>query len=346
MVVPCDDLTEATAGYERVGFDLVATGPADEPTWAELDLITPHGGLRIRLDTSAPFGPKPSLRVPGAPPSTVPGPPGLTFVDTGPRLDPPSRQARAVSGPADGDWVTGRAGMRYRDLIPDRHGGAYIASHIHIPHGGPVPDRVHHHDIGFQAIFCHRGWVRVQYQDQGPSFVMQPGDLVLQPPGIRHRVLGASDDLYVFEIASPASHRTWFEYDQVLPGLRPGRRYGGQRFVHHRSSLRPWTTAEPGWLAQLTDVAAATDDAGRVRLLKPSGEAAPVTLAHDDDLRLQFIVAGSARLEGSTSGTAAVELRAGACVTVEPGNDLSLAAASDDLVVLEIRHRQPGTGVS
>jgi quercetin dioxygenase-like cupin family protein len=40
-------------------------------------------------------------------------------------------------------------------------------------------------------IYCHRGWVRVVYEDQGEPFVMHPGDCVLQPPGIRHRVLEA-----------------------------------------------------------------------------------------------------------------------------------------------------------
>ena len=39
-------------------------------------------------------------------------------------------------------WVIGRAGMQYRDLIPDRLGGSIIAIHIRIPDGGPVPDMV------------------------------------------------------------------------------------------------------------------------------------------------------------------------------------------------------------
>ena len=56
-------------------------------------------------------------------------------------------------------WITGRAGMLYRDLIPDRLNGAIIASNIMIPKGGPVPDHVHYHDIQFQLIFCVKGWV-------------------------------------------------------------------------------------------------------------------------------------------------------------------------------------------
>ena len=90
------------------------------------------------------------------------------------------------------NWGIGRAGMHYRDLIPDRLGGRYIASHIRILKGGPVPDYVHHHHILFQLIYCYKGWVRVVYEDQGVPFLMHPGDCVLQPPHIRHQVLELS----------------------------------------------------------------------------------------------------------------------------------------------------------
>ena len=54
----------------------------------------------------------------------------------------PATQQRLVlsRGDAPDAWGVGRAGMRYRDLIPDRLGGAFIASHIRILEGGPVPD--------------------------------------------------------------------------------------------------------------------------------------------------------------------------------------------------------------
>jgi hypothetical protein len=66
--------------------------------------------------------------------------------------------------------------MQYRNLLPGRLGGELVASHIRIPRGGLVPDYVHWHDIRLQLIFCYKGWVRVVYEDQGPPFVMQPGD--------------------------------------------------------------------------------------------------------------------------------------------------------------------------
>jgi len=73
---------------------------------------------------------------------------------------------------SDDSWGAGRAGMQYRDLIPDRLGGKYIASHIRIKDGGPVPDYVHHHHVKFQMIYCYKGWVRVVYEDQGQPIVM------------------------------------------------------------------------------------------------------------------------------------------------------------------------------
>ena len=73
--------------------------------------------------------------------------------------------------------------MLYRDLIPDRLGGsAIVASHIRIAEGGPVGDSVHFHRVGFQLIFCYRGWVEVVYEDQGPPFVLRAGDCVIQEP--------------------------------------------------------------------------------------------------------------------------------------------------------------------
>ena len=46
--------------------------------------------------------------------------------------------------------------MLYRDLIPSRLGGRYIASHITIAEGGPVADWVHFHRVAFQLICVRR----------------------------------------------------------------------------------------------------------------------------------------------------------------------------------------------
>ncbi|PCJ55584.1 MAG: hypothetical protein COA70_00405 [Planctomycetota bacterium] len=192
--------------HEQHGFRLDAIFPADAPRTAEMSA----DGVRLRLDIDTPAIDK-------------------LAIETG-----------------DGDWVTGRAGMEYRDLIPSRLGGAVIASHIRIPHGGPVPDYVHYHEVDFQIIYCKAGWAKLVYEDQGDAFVMQAGDCVLQPPTIRHRVLECSDGLEVIEIGCPAEHRTLVDHELELPNptVNPDRVFEGQRFVWHQcehANWKPWT---------------------------------------------------------------------------------------------------------
>ena len=113
-------------------------------------------------------------------------------------------------------WNEGRAGMLYRDLIPSRLGGRFIASHISIPTGGEVPDYVHFHKVRFQMIYCIFGWAKLVYECQGEPFVMNAGDCVLQPPEIRHRVLETSDKFEVLEIGCPAIHETFADHELPL----------------------------------------------------------------------------------------------------------------------------------
>lgn len=80
-----------------------------------------------------------------------------------------------------------------------------------------MPDYVHFHAIRFHAIFCRAGCVRVAYESQGAALVMQPGECVLQPPRIRHRVLESSADAEVIEIAAPAEHITLADRSVTLP---------------------------------------------------------------------------------------------------------------------------------
>jgi quercetin dioxygenase-like cupin family protein len=132
-------------------------------------------------------------------------------------------------------WGTGRAGMQYCDLVPDRVGGQLIASRIRIPGAGPVDDMVHHHHVTFQLIYVVRGAVRLVYEGQGEPFVMTAGDAVLQAPHIRHRVLESWDDLEVLEVSAPAEHITLIDHETKLPTewFDPEHVFGWQRFVHH-----------------------------------------------------------------------------------------------------------------
>ncbi len=129
-------------------------------------------------------------------------------------------------------WVVGRAGILYRDLTPNEFKSHVVASHIRLPFEGEVPDYVHYHKIDFQMIYCLKGRIKVVYEDQGPPFLLEPGDCVLQPPEIRHRVLECEANSEVIEITVPAEHETCAESDITLPTkeLNPEREFNGQRF--------------------------------------------------------------------------------------------------------------------
>ena len=60
---------------------------------------------------------------------------------------------------------------------------------------------------------------------------MSAGECVLQPPGIRHRVLECSPGLEVVELATPAVHATFADHEMTLPTAVRERVYDGQRFV-------------------------------------------------------------------------------------------------------------------
>ena len=235
----------------------------------------------------------------------------------------------------------GRAGMIYRDLVPDRLGGRVIASHITVPTPGPVPDYVHHHDVEFQIIFVRAGRVKVVYEDQGEPFWMQPGDCVLQPPGIRHRVLETEGRLEVIEVTSPAEHPTYVEHDLTLPTPEhhPDRNFGGQRFCFDQPDNRivgdsPQSSGSGrGWSVRGTQIRAASNGAGGVRVLtaeNPSSSLAGVPGAGDC---LFVCLVGDVTI---ATGDVANRLEVGAAVTVEPGQSWALSDPTEGSVVLEV----------
>ncbi len=310
MLVPCDDLDATLAFFtQQLNFRIDTIFPADHPRVA---VISGHG-IRLRLDTNC-DGPRGTLRIvcTDTPPADVTAPNGMRieFVAASKPLKMPVVEPSfTISRRRDAQWGTGRAGMRYRDLIPDRQGGAFIASHIHIPNGGPVPDYVHFHRVRFQMIFCHRGWVRVVYEDQGEPFVMQAGDCVLQPPEIRHRVLESSDDLEVVEISSPAEHETLADHDLTLPTahLVPDRDFSGQRFLRSVATDAEWTPwSAEGFESRDTGMRSATSGIAHAHIIRTTSAASTDTLQHDADLLFAFVRKGSAVLvTGQESDTAA-----------------------------------------
>ncbi|NNF79938.1 MAG: cupin, partial [Rhizobiales bacterium] len=181
--LPTSDLKEDLPFFtKRLGFRLDSIFPADDPAIA---VLSGHG-VCIRLERGAAEAPG-TLRLLCQDPDTFAGGERELTAPNGTRVelveaDPPmmipqTQHAFVVRRLQDETpWVIGRAGMHYRDLIPDRLGGSIIASHIRIPDGGPVPDMVHYHTVGFQLIFCYNGWVRLVYEDQGPPFILGAGD--------------------------------------------------------------------------------------------------------------------------------------------------------------------------
>ena len=298
MRIPCIPLGPTLDFFvEQLGFRVETIFPADEPHTAS---VSGHG-LRLRLEPSA--GDPGVIRLPyRGPGATLTAPNGtrVELVDRDPPLVvPPLRPelliTRREQGPAGG---VGRAGMLYRDLIPGRLGGRYIASHIAIPEGGPVADWVHFHNIRFQMIFCRRGWVRLVYEDQGPAFILEAGDCVVQPPRIRHRVLESSPGLEVVEIGCPALHETFADHDMELPTGRtlPERDFSGQTFLHHVAAVTPWA-AQGGLERRDTGVGQATRGITDAYVLRPGEENRLAPATNAGDLLFGFMLEGSAVID-------------------------------------------------
>lgn len=96
----------------------------------------------------------------------------------------------------------------YRDLgIRDATAGGYGAHVVRAVPGQHAEPLWHTHTLDFQLVFVLKGWVRFEYSDIG-TVLLQPGDSVYQPPGIRHRELEHSDDMELLEITSPADFET------------------------------------------------------------------------------------------------------------------------------------------
>jgi quercetin dioxygenase-like cupin family protein len=342
VCLPTADLRADLAFFGRtLGFRLDMIYPADDPAVAVLSghglrlrldraLGAPPGVLRLLTDDSGFAGGAPHLTAPGG-----------TRIELGP-LDPPlvlpaTEHAFVVRRLADGaPWVIGRAGMEYRDLVPSRLGGAMIASHIRIPDGGPVPDMVHFHKVGFQLIFCIAGWVDVLYEDQGGLRRLTPGDCFIQPPEIRHRVIEASDGIEVIEIGVPAEHITEIDHamDLPTPHLRPDRTWQGQRFVHNLARDALWQPFRlPGFVARDTTIAANTGGAAGVQVVR-RGQGTPAWARHDADILFGFVIAGDVTLEGE--GKDPFRLSRGDAWVIPPGLATRWADPSDDVELLEV----------
>jgi quercetin dioxygenase-like cupin family protein len=228
--------------------------------------------------------------------------------------------------------------MVYRDLIPGRQGGRFIASHITLAGNSPVIDSVHFHRLRFQMIYGLKGWVRLAYQDQGPEFVMEEGDCVLQPPEIRHQVIASSPaGAEVVEFCCPAAHWTFYEYDLALPNAAEKRPHDfeGQRFIHHRAAeaqWRPWRL--PGFESRDLGIKDASGNVAQAHVVRRSGRAQQAHFSHNGEILFMFILKGTLTLQ--CENQALERFQAGESIVVPGGLQCALIESATDLEFLEV----------
>jgi quercetin dioxygenase-like cupin family protein len=341
VCLACDDLVPSLAFFVDVlGFRIETIFPAEAPAVAT---VSGHG-LRLRLAPG--LGGPGALRLPcrDLPPEggrvlVAPNGTQIEWAAADPPVEiPPLASQFVLAKAGEGEPPgMGRAGMIYRDLIPGRQGGRFIASLITVPDGGPVADWVHYHKVRFQMIFCWRGWVRLVYEDQGPPFVLAAGDLVLQPPRIRHRVLESSPGLEVVELGCPALHETVADHEMSLPTGRdlPRRDFQGQLFLRHVSAATPWT-ADPGtgFERRDTGMIAATGGLADAGVLRPGSRRDLFVPPHAAELMFGFVLEGAALLERSSQQH---PLAAADAFVIPGGEAWGLAGASPDFAFLRVR---------
>jgi mannose-6-phosphate isomerase-like protein (cupin superfamily) len=125
----------------------------------------------------------------------------------------------AVSHARDAVFTRGlRAFFDYRDLgIREATDGRVVAHVIRAADGGDFSSQPHLHRTSFQLVYVLKGWIAFDYEGQG-EVRLEAGDCVHQPPGIRHRELGHSDDVELLEIVMPGDFAT-----EVVDTVEPPR---------------------------------------------------------------------------------------------------------------------------
>lgn len=351
VLIPCADFpTSLTYFVKHLGFKVKFITPADDPAVA---VVQGHG-LTLRLDRNA-KGPAPLLRFTRSAcdgtngDSTPAAPEGIQieWIEKTNELIVPDLVSSFVltcKGDNTG-WIEGRAGMHYRDLVPDRQGGRFICSHIKLPGSGEVPDYVHRHHVRFQMIYCYKGQIEVVYEDQGPPFHLKAGDCILQPPHIHHRVLSCSPGVEVIEISCPAQHDTLGNPELVLPTatVRPDRLFSGQRFVRYQGDHAQWHSMKktPQWEQSNTGIDIATAGLAGARVLRPA------VGAHDGELELEsvsefvfrFILQGSVDLQvQAEDGSSVVRQRLyeGDAFVIPENMSAKMTNSLPDVQILEV----------
>ena len=118
-------------------------------------------------------------------------------------------QGFVVSHAKDAGFERGlRSFYEYRDLgIKDATAGRVVAHVIRAAAGTDFSSQPHRHKTTFQLVYVLKGWIEFEYEGQG-LVRLEAGSCVHQPPEIRHREIGHSEDIEMLEIVLPANFRT------------------------------------------------------------------------------------------------------------------------------------------
>ena len=109
-----------------------------------------------------------------------------------------------------------RSFFEYRDLrIRDATEGRIVAHVIRAAQGQAFSGQPHLHHTTFQMVYVLKGWIEFEYEGQG-VVRLEAGSCVHQPPGIRHREIGHSEDIEMLEIVLPADFKT-----EEVPSVTP-----------------------------------------------------------------------------------------------------------------------------
>lgn len=101
-----------------------------------------------------------------------------------------------------------RSFFEYRDLgIRQATEGRVVAHVIRAAAGQAFSGQPHRHHTSFQLVYVLKGWIEFEYEGQG-VVRLEAGSCVHQPPGIRHRECGHSEDIEMLEVVMPAQFET------------------------------------------------------------------------------------------------------------------------------------------
>ena len=101
-----------------------------------------------------------------------------------------------------------RSFFEYRDLgIKNATGGRVVAHVIRAAASQAFSGQPHLHKTEFQLVYILKGWIEFEYEGQG-VVRLEAGSCVHQPPGIRHREIGHSEDVEMLEVVLPAGFAT------------------------------------------------------------------------------------------------------------------------------------------